>query len=525
MTRPIWVADCETDPFKEDRIPAPFIWGAYNGDEYHEFTSTREFVDFIIKGEKIVYAHNGGKFDWHYILDRLEPFTELMVIAGRLAKFQIGDAEFRDSYNILPMPLAIWQKDEFDYAIMEADVRHKPENWAKIRRYLRHDCEYLFEIVSEYIERYGLNLTQASSAMKTWQKISGVKAPSTSQSFYAFFSPFYYGGRVQCFQTGIIEKPFKVIDINSAYPYAMKHQHPWGNNYVVAKHLPNSRAYIQRSFIQLCGVSQGAFPWRTKTGLDFPCDNESREYFVTGWEFLAAIETGTLLDYDIRRVITFTDSIAFDDYVDHFYGLKTESKRTGDKAGYLFAKLFLNSLYGKFAANPEKYHEYMVIEPRYIQAAIQDDYDFAAELEQWALMSKALAEEKQRYYNVATAASITGFVRAYLWQAINQCEGVLYCDTDSIACDSTGKLPLDSATLGSWDIESECTFGAIAGKKLYAFRDNDNKWKTASKGVRLTPEEIIRVANGETVAHTPIAPSYSIKRGVGFITRNICKSA
>lgn len=503
----------------------PFIWGCFNGDDYHEFTDTNEFLDFITDGEKIVYAHNGGKFDWHYCLHRLEPFSDLMVIAGRLAKFQIGEAEFRDSYNILPMPLSAWQKDEFDYSLMEPDVRHKPENWQKIRRYLQNDCVYLHEMITEYIGRYGLNITQASSAMKVWQKISGIKAPNTPQSFYEFFSPYYYGGRVQCFESGIIERDFQVIDINSAYPFAMKHHHAWGDNYVISDKLPNSRAYIQRSFIQLRGVSKGAFPFRTKTGLDFPSDSVSREYFVTGWEFLAAIETRTLDDWELISCITFNDSIVFDDYVDEFYQMKDEAKASGDKASYIFAKLFLNSLYGKFAANPDKYHEYTVVNPRYIEAAETDGYDFCAELAEWALMSRPLGDEKARYYNVATAASITGFVRAYLWRAINECEGVIYCDTDSIACTTTGSLSLDSSQLGAWDNEASCHFGAVAGKKLYAFHTNDNKWKTASKGVRLSPEEICRVANGQTVAHTPESPSYSLKRGIGFITRKINRSA
>ena len=525
MTREIWVADCETDPFKKGRIPAPFIWGCFNGDDYFEFTSTDAFLEFITARDCIVYAHNGGKFDWHYCLHQLEPFSDLMVIAGRLAKFQIGKAEFRDSYNILPMPLSAWQKDEFDYSLMEPDVRHKPDNWAKIRRYLRHDCEYLYQMITEYIDRYGLNITQASSAMKVWQKISGMKAPNTPQSFYEFFSPYYYGGRVECFESGIIERPFKVIDINSAYPFAMKHHHPWGDNYVISDKLPNSRAYTERSFIHVRGRSLGALPYRTKTGLDFPNDALQREYFVTGWEFLAAVETRTLVDWELISCITFNDSIVFDDYVDEFYKMKDEAKANGDKASYIFAKLFLNSLYGKFAANPDKYHEYTVVKPRYIEAAECDGYDFCAELAEWALMSRPLGDEKARYYNVATAASITGFVRAYLWRAINDCKGVMYCDTDSIACDDTGGLSLDPSKLGAWDIESECTFGAIAGKKLYAFRDIHDKWKTASKGVRLQPEEIVRVAAGETIAFTPESPSYSLKRGIGFITRKISKSA
>lgn len=521
----IWVTDSETDPFKAGRIPKPFIWGAYNGSEYHQFTDTDEMVDFFAEKDVIVYAHNGGKFDWHFILHRLEQFEPLMVISGRLAKFKIGACEFRDSYNILPFPLSAYQKDEIDYNIMEADQRHKPENWKAIVKYLKSDCVYLWDMVTQFIDRYGLHLTQAGAALKVWEKIADTKAPKTNAFFYESMAPYYYGGRVECFKTGIINQDFKVIDINSAYPHAMKHLHPYGDSYDVSDSLPNTKAHIQRAFIRLTCVSRGAFPFRGQNGLDFPSDDIKREYTITGWEFLAAIETKTIEDWDIIEVLTFGESIRFDNYIDHFYSMKDECKKNDDKAGYIFAKLFLNSLYGKFGANPDNYDEYTIVKPCYIEAAEQDDYNFCAELGEWALCSRPLSEEKQRYYNAAVAASITGFVRAYMWRSICQCEGVMYCDTDSIACTDTGALELDPSKLGAWDIEAECDSGGVAGKKLYAFHMKGGGYKTASKGVRLTAEEILEVAAGEEVTYNPENPSFSLKRGVKFISRKVKKNA
>src|ERR1700749_3811661 len=88
--REIWAVDCETDPFKQGRIPKPFIWGAYNGCEYHEFGTAKQLVDFFYERNCIVYAHNGGRFDWHYLREFMEPWTDVLVIAGRMAKFTIG---------------------------------------------------------------------------------------------------------------------------------------------------------------------------------------------------------------------------------------------------------------------------------------------------------------------------------------------------------------------------------------------------------------------------------------------------
>src|SRR5690554_4327677 len=116
----IWAADCETDPFKKGRLDiAPFLWGCYNGGEYHEFNSTEKFVDFIIGTGGTVYAHNGGKFDWHFIFHHIPEFTPLKIINGRLAQFKIGETEFRDSYSIIPVPLSAYKKDDMNYDLME----------------------------------------------------------------------------------------------------------------------------------------------------------------------------------------------------------------------------------------------------------------------------------------------------------------------------------------------------------------------------------------------------------------------
>lgn len=521
----IWAIDSETDPFKAGRIPAPFIWGAYNGSEYHQFARTDEIIEFLAERDCVVYAHNGGKFDYHFCLHHLTEFEPLMVISGRLAKFKIGNAEFRDSYNILPFPLSAYQKDEMDYSLMEPEVRDIPENREKIEKYLKSDCVYLWEVITQFIDRYGMHLTQAGAALKTWEKISGEKAPKTNQFFYETFQPFYYGGRVECFASGEIERDITVIDINSAYPFAMKHDHPYGTDYDIGTELPETREEIQRAFITLECISRGALPYREQNGLQFPNDEERRKYTITGWEYLAGIDTGTIDDVGIVEVITFYDTIRFDDYIDHFYELKDQSKQNDDKAGYIFAKLFLNSLYGKWGANPDKYSEYTIVRPAYISAAENEGYGYCAELDKWALCSKSLDDAKRRYYNVAVAASITGFVRAYMWRSICQCKGVVYCDTDSIFCESSGNLELHPTKLGAWDVEAECNYGAIAGKKLYAFKKKDGKWKTACKGVKFTPQEIIRVAKGENVVYHPENPSFSLKRGIKFISRNIKKSA
>src|SRR5262245_9928069 len=98
---PFWAVDCESDPFAYGRIPEPFLWGVYDGgsDLYWEFQTVDEVVAHLRKHDVVAYAHNGGKFDWHFLSAHMDPDQPLLVINGRLAKFRIGMCEFRDSYT------------------------------------------------------------------------------------------------------------------------------------------------------------------------------------------------------------------------------------------------------------------------------------------------------------------------------------------------------------------------------------------------------------------------------------------
>jgi hypothetical protein len=519
----ISVIDAETDPFKRRRVPAPFIWGYYNGEDYRVFYDTDEFVAFLKTRNDICYAHNGGKFDWHFLLPYVDPYEEILIINGRISKMMLGLCECRDSYNILPIPLSAYKKDDMDYSIMEKSERSKPANKRRIEKYLKNDCIYLYELVSRFISEYGMNLTQAGAAMKQWKKISDQAVPESTPEFYYEMSEFYYGGRVQCFESGIIDADFSVYDINSAYPHAMTHKHPYSTNFKrVDGYQHNADFYTVRC------ISRGAFPERRGNGgVVFPDDGEMRYYYVTGWEYRAALDTKTISRITVLESITFCGHTDFIDYVKHFYNKRLECKAAQDDAGSLFAKLLMNSLYGKFAANPEAYKNYMVVPMEVIGGLDNLGWKFAGEFGPWGLASSPLEDNKMHFYNVATGASITGFVRAMLWRAICASKGVMYCDTDSIAVRSAGKLALGDK-LGQWKHEGTFDRAGIAGKKMYIFRPVsrlEDDYKTASKGVRLTHAELWKVAKGGIVEYERENPSFSVKRAPIFIKREVRKTA
>ena len=292
------------------RIPEPFVWGFYDGDEYKIFDNIDDLCEWLAPQRLIVYAHNGGRFDYHYMLDWLEIGDDVTVINGRIAKFKIGECEFRDSWNLLPVSLATMQKDEIDYKIMERDERDKPENRREIENYLRGDCVYLWNWLTAFIDQYGMGLTVAGTALKFWSKRTGQKPPQDKDGvLYHELRPYYHGGRTQCFEraVGEIKREFALADINSAYPYAMLHEHPIGLTRFMGygtnewKGLPIGQ---RRTAMITCeGVARGCFPWRHKDRLYYPDDDYKRTYNITGWEYIAAKETGRIQGQNYRLLL------------------------------------------------------------------------------------------------------------------------------------------------------------------------------------------------------------------------------
>lgn len=547
-TRPIWVADAETDPFQHGIVPEPFIWGVYHGYDdtlYKEFTGTgpaftctyddlAELVGFLREQEVILYAHNGGKFDWHFLSEFYEAGDELLIINGRLAKFTIGACEFRDSFNLMPVSLEQYNKMKFDYTLMHKAFRgdHMPE----IRDYLKSDCVNLWNMVHGFDETYGRHITQASAAMHYWQRTLKNKVPRSGPTFYERFRDYYYGGRVQCFEQGDFKLDAHSVDINSAYPFAMLSQHPYSLEYEEREGKPrNMENWGPMLFTVEC-VARGCFPYRTiNDSLYFPEDDTRRIYNVTGWELLAAIDTDTIEDIKFLTHVKFEETRDFSEYVMHFWEMRKQFKDEGDDGGSFYCKIFLNALYGKFALDPRKHKNYELRHPSEEYDVIENMgmHDSYKHFREWLIVeTERTGFGRGQFYNLATAASITGFVRAMLWRAICAADRPLYCDTDSITAVGFNDALKISKALGDWDIEYHYDRVIVAGKKLYAFHikgkpeKNSKAWKIASKGAKLDYKDLIVIADGGRVHFKNDAPTFSTsKKEPTFVEREIIKTA
>lgn len=512
--RDLAVIDFETDPFEFGKVPEPFACGYYDADTYQEFWGADcvvQLMDFL-KDEppKVIYAHNGGKFDFYFLLDYLD--EKLMLINGRISRATILNDlhELRDSFLILPMPLKTHGKKVISYRKFRKQFREKYKR--DILNYLKYDCESLFDWVKRFRDLYGNGLTLAGAAFKQLKQ-TDYPTGNTYEEFDSFFRPFYFGGRVQCFKVGAHYGQFKYVDINSAYPFAMMSKHWCGSRYTEQFVIPKTGDF----FAHIKAISRGCLPIKVDGKLFFPNDNIVREYKVTGWEVLAGLETATLDIVEVIRIYKPAFTASFSEYVDKFFALKKAAEERGDDTERTFAKLMLNSCYGKFGQDGRKFEEFAIT--GFGMFPEGGDWKPYADTETGhSIYSKSAPSET--FYNVATAASITGFVRAYLWHAICKSDGVLYCDTDAILCETFNGDVGDK--LGQWDVEAEPVEVYIAQRKMYALKMADGKTKKACKGVRLSFNQIKNgVLTKENVNFKRAAPAFSLKYGARFFNKKI----
>lgn len=524
----IAVFDLETDPFSYGEEPKPFAAGFYCDGEFLHFWGDR-CVEHLcrhletLEEPLLIYAHNGGKFDFFFLLNENRISNPIKIIAGRLVQAKLGIHTLRDSVAILPIALKAYKKDDIDYNKMKRGVREKHKE--EILSYLKTDCVALYELVSTFIGRFGAMLTLASTAMKEIKKTEDV--PRLDAGHDSEFRKFYFGGRVECFETGVIDAKIKYIDVNSMYPYVMANvNHPTGAEYTIFDEndeiplLPDFRldSEIDMPYFARIKCKQsghiGAFPSRKKDGgLSFSIHEDV--YYVTSHELQAAHDLGIVPDVTVLELYVPEEAVRFDDFVNKFMEEKISAEERGDKIGRLIAKLIANAGYGKFAQNPEHFFDYTIV--RHGEAA-PDGFELYSDYSTFEIWRKPSA--LKLYYDVTTAASITGAARAVLLKALYAVTRPLYCDTDSIMCTDAAAIDTHPTRIGAWDIEATGTRAAIAGKKLYALFDGKECVKLASKGLRLDAGQVVNAALGYKITWKKDAPAYSM-RGLSWIERTI----
>ena len=655
VSNPVRVAfaDFETDPFKRDMVNPdpktnphgnrlnlrPFCVGLmFEDDTYWDYWGddcADVFLDKLstLKEPHIVYFHNGGKFDATFLQHRIPSQDLAMIIHGRFVAFKYGIHEIRDSFSIFATSLeAASGKMKFDYGKMERELREQYRS--EILYYLKDDCKRLKTLMTVFINEVGRRVTSDpfkqipyTASSVAFSKLASFPA-STGKTIDRMFTgqmrkvspsalakqetrdtqlrPFYFGGRVQMFEHGVIKidpaRPLRKYDVNSMYPYAMANfNHPltdythritnveldaelWVRNYPDCLYFVefvgetvgilnayvegrNSLDYRKGTFYMCChefraGIELGYVKVdRIKTAYVWGHDDQGTfEPFVSEYygkrnaqkavkksiakQIAALYEKANGMGFGITKTdesgnsITLTDVIAMRSGPADAVALAAEIdaldyQATEANALDAFYKLLLNGSYGKSGFDYRNYRGHHWYNPIDDETIVPD----------WAVSSpgKVVRDEdgeilgvirdgddstlRKSFKGVFIAASITSAARSYLMRAIHNSTRPIYCDTDSLICESLGSgTEINGETLGAWKLEQdnilEC---AIAGPKLYATLAVNKGWRkqdVKAKGLfNVQYSEMFAVAADpdlviQNYRHTPtMAPGKSSPEG------------
>lgn len=541
--KPYATSDFETDPFRAGRIPQVFAAGFHDGTRTALFWGNdclKQWWAMAQKFDGLIYFHNGGQFDFHYLFVHLPMADCKIQIQGeRIVKIETPyGCELRDSFAIVPRSLAAWEKAEISYRVFEPELREA--NKDKIMRYLGSDLINSREMLTAFFQRHPRqNLTLAGATFSALRKATPLQIPSTGKWFDEQHRPYLFGGRCQFYALGQIQCPVHVLDINSAYPAAMLRPH-WSGKYSTIYGRPPA-ANMEQSLLDVTCQAAGCFPLRIGTEVLFP--HGKNRFLVTGWEFVAAQELGLVSDVTFHSIETPDETQSFGEFVEPLYRSKQQAPTEEEK---FFAKLELNALWGKFGIQPERQQVIQITKyGKLLRAPWRLRYDdLDRGLTVWSrpahtgrTKEEALAAGDQpdpilRYNNVATAASISGQVRAVLLRGLAQSVSPLYCDTDSLFVNDDALEMFERGTgLGQW--RHDFTFEKlwIGGKKLYvgwgydpAITPRKYEWKTASKNIRLSAGKLRQICSGRSVRQVQAAPTFSLFNAPTFTGRRIARA-
>jgi hypothetical protein len=551
--------DFETDPFdnKHPNAPIePFLCVIYS-EAFPTITLWREasttldaFMTLVkttieqLPDSFTIYAHNGGKFDYMFLIKFLR--GSVLFKGAGIMTAQIGKHQLRDSINICPGRLASYRKDSIDYKLM---TRAKRERHKKaIIKYCISDCVYLYERVSHFLSEHGFKLSVGQAAMAALKK----HYPSNmriGEQTDTWLRPFFFGGRSECIQgRKHVFGDLKVYDVNSMYPSVMAHcAHPIDGQFNNRRGQPTP----QTVFIELeCDNNHALISRVTETDEhhhkgDVTYDVSHGVFQTTVWEYNVALRYGLISNIRIIRCIDYENRSTFADFVLPRYALRERLKLAldacADKESFEYASLklqatdikdILNNAWGKFAQNPRRFKESFLTNPGEAPppevtdpanpwgVAACGDTHYAPNIQTEYYDIWERPSPSKRFNNIATGASITGAARAKLLEAIQHAENPYYCDTDSLLCThlDESKVEINPAKLGAWKLENEWTEAIIVAKKGYYLYNSTTgaekfRWKGAPHAAlnrsiyerTFAGESCITVATGITLSKNSTA--------------------
>lgn len=491
-----WLADFETTTDPTDcRV---WGWGLTNIDEDAPDVEFGEDIDSFFERMAMmnaqVYFHNLA-FDGSFILDHLLRLNYRLLTDGRLMKGEfetvISDSgkfysitvrwrtgkrtEFRDSLKKLPMSVSKIarsfqleeEKGSIDYHV-HREIGHKLTEEEK--SYIANDVVIVARALRQQLNEGMTKLTVGSDSLAEYKNIVGRKTfsrmfPTLSFEMDAEIRRAYRGGWTLAdkrFRGRVQERRGMVFDVNSLYPSVMYDRvMPFGEP-TFYEGGPDNRAYP----LFICALT---FTARLKPGY-VPCIQ------IKGFNQFAPNIYQEVIDEPVSLCCTNIDLALWQEHYDldiiswdgvwYFSGVTGVFKDYIDKWMHVkatstgglreIAKLHLNSLYGKFATNPNVTGKYPVMENDVVRLVLG-------------------REEYRDPVYTPMGVFITSYARDVTIRAAQQHYDIFaYADTDSLHL-FTDEIPdtldVDPVRLGAWKHEMDFDKSVYIRPKVYTERD------------------------------------------------------
>lgn len=522
-----WVADFETTTEKRRKLDGTTHVWAVGLCEVGNPTNTtilktmQEFIDWCesSKTNDMVFFHNirfDGNFiiqwllnnDYKYIKNESEradkTFTTVISSKGlwyeievffKVKKKGVNKVTFRDSLKLIPLSVEEIAK-EFRLPIRKGNIDYSAHDFLpegtdlteEEKDYLIKDVQIVEHALSFFFENGLTKMTIGACALADFKNMIG------ERNFKTFFpTPFYDAEVRQAYRGGVtylnpkfknkdIKENMVILDRNSMFPSTMAGCDgeilPYGTPIPFKGKYEHDDLYCL--YVQTIRCSFELKPNKIPTVYikgDYYLHGGSSYLTSSDEEELVLTMTNVDLELFFEQYNVYNVEYIggwkfkgikaekiFGDYVKKWTTIKVKSKIEGNWGMYLIAKLFLNSLYGKFASATtiQNREPYMGKDGK-VHFKLSD------------------AEDKDGVY-IAMAAFITSYARAHIISKAQKIQDdykakkskiqFVYMDTDSLHCISPDfslpeGLEIDDTKLGAWDYEASAVRSKFIRQKCY----------------------------------------------------------
>lgn len=521
-----------------------YLVGWYNGTEYKYWESAplppedpnsaiSLFLSWYFGRPRQcpIYAHNGGNFDQVFTLASIianNPTMTVEIIPSQSSILMMKVIEdghtwkFLDSARTLPDSLdnlASCFLDERKMHVEDYSTLHlNPKRY----EYLQRDCTLLYRVLSKYFEllydRIGgkAGISAASTSLATYRKSYQARPlPDISEHAAGLARAGYYGGRCEPFRREFDGGPtgqiLRCYDVNSMYPWAMRHKQPVTELHMEGYH-PNLTGFVEATVtVRPCHIP--VLPCRTKGRLLFPYGTWRGVFSTT--ELRLSMETNQLTDIKFHDGVYFRTDDIFSDYVNTLYKFRDKTDPYWDISLDRMAKIGLNTLYGKFGSSEVR--ETIHVRPTFEDVVNKQMQQMPSAVNMDCYIEKTTTHAS--YMLPQISAWITALCRVKLAKALmEQGDRAYYCDTDSIFTAGT----MDSGTaLGEWKDEYESnpiTYAYYLSPKVYVLKHYDGKVTNKAKGFakfgeKLPANAVALLSTGQGIEVSRFAKARSVIRG------------